>query len=179
MLAGILLLSITGCQPQRGVTVEPDALAEEWETSPPAEESAVPGTICVYVCGAVARPGVYELSEGARIHQAVDLAGGFAEGADESSVNLAGMLQDGQQVTIPEKGAASPSENGQSGRGLVNINTADAAALMELPGIGQAKADSIIAYRENNGGFQVKEDIMKVSGIKSAAYEKIADLITV
>ena len=146
--------------------------------------------ILVHICGAVLAPGVYELEAGSRLYQLIDLAGGFTPDAAKGYLNLAGSLYDGQKVVVPtvSEAASDPYgekepvvENGGSAEdgGLININTADKAQLMTLPGIGEAKALAIIARRTAHGAFQTKEEIMQVPGIKEAAYEKIKSLITV
>ena len=147
--------------------------------------------IFVYVCGQVAAPGVYELSAGARVYQAIERAGGTLEGASPESLNLAQQAEDGQKIYVPSKeeaeagtfpqddswGAASSSR--EQGGGKVNLNTADLEELMTLTGIGQTRAEAIITYREEEGAFQAPEDIMKVDGIKEGIYEKLKDEITV
>lgn len=139
--------------------------------------------VVVHICGAVVSPGVYELPPGSRIVDAVELAGGLCEEADESYVNLAQIPADGEQIFIPTYEEAkllkqSSPENGVSG-GKVNINTADKALLCSLPGIGDTRAADIIAYRRDHGGFATVEDIMHVTGIKEASFQKIKELITV
>jgi competence protein ComEA len=137
--------------------------------------------IRVYVCGAVANPGVVEIPQGSRVEDALEAAGGFGAEAGREAVNLADWVSDGQKLYFPKEGEAveEPQAQADSASGLVNINTADVAALCTLPGIGESRAQDIISYREANGGFGACEDIMKVSGIKTAAYEKIKDKITV
>ncbi len=146
--------------------------------------------IMVHVCGYVASPGVYELHEGARVYEAIDAAGGYVEEADQSYMNLAAELTDGMKIYVPgigEEYTAGASElssympgsgTAETAAGKVNINTADAAALQTLPGIGPSRAADIIAYREKNGAFAGIEDIMKVPGIKNAAFAKLEDMIT-
>ena len=138
-------------------------------------------TIRVYVCGAVANPGVVEIPQGSRVEDALKAAGGFGAEAGREAVNLADWVSDGQKLYFPKEGEALEeiAAEAESTPGLVNINTADVAALCTLPGIGESRAQDIISYREANGGFGACEDIMKVSGIKTAAYEKIKDKITV
>ena len=138
-------------------------------------------TIRVYVCGAVANPGVVEIPQGSRVEDALKAAGGFGAEAGREAVNLADWVSDGQKLYFPKEGEALEeiAAEAESAPGLVNINTADVAALCTLPGIGESRAQDIISYREANGGFGACEDIMKVSGIKTAAYEKIKDKITV
>lgn len=136
--------------------------------------------ICVYVCGNVVSPGVYEIASGMRVADAIDLAGGVLEVADETVLNLADYVTDGQRIYVPNKEeAASGNYEQDAGGGLVNINTAGVNELTTLPGIGQSRAESIISYRENNGKFQSIEDIMNISGIKQAAFSKIKDYICV
>lgn len=142
----------------------------------------------VYVCGAVRCPGVYPVTEDMRVFEAVELAGGFAEEADVSWVNQAEPVQDGQRLYIYTKEetsqmdpAVQPEAAAQGGQtdGRVNINQATKEMLMTLPGIGEAKADAVIQYREEHGAFQSIEEIQNVPGIKSAVFLKIQDAITV
>ena len=150
------------------------------------EQSAVAsegttGTIYVHVCGAVNNPGVVELPESARVIDALQAAGGLREDGAEDYVNQAAGLEDGEQLyfpTIDEVQALREAEN-IAASGLVNINTADEELLCTLPGIGEAKAQAIISYREENGNFSTVQDIMNVPGIKQSAYEKIYDRIVV
>lgn len=157
----------------------------------------------VYICGAVKEPGVYRMSQNDRIYAVIERAGGFSETACEDYVNQALKVADGLKIWIPTieeaKKAASgealpvadsggltypplPEENstdGQSGSGLVNINTAGEEQLCTLTGIGKAKAQAIIAYRMEHGNFARPEDIMNVTGIKQSGFEKIKDGICV
>ncbi|MDQ0231570.1 helix-hairpin-helix domain-containing protein [Metabacillus malikii] len=136
--------------------------------------------------GAVRNPGVYELQVGSRVHQLIDLAGGFNEEADEGSVNLAAPLEDGMVIYIPKKGEVNENpfiepinEETESTSKLVNINSATVEELQTLPGIGPSKAAAILAYREEEGPFSNIEDIMKVSGIGEKSFDKLKELITV
>ena len=150
-------------------------------------ETSSPATITVYICGSVINPGVYELPEGSRIFDGLDAAGGFAEGADETRINLAGYLHDGEMVFFPEEGEEIPKEAAVSAAGvspgastaLININTASEDTLCTLPGIGSSKAKAIIKYREENGLFTDISQIMNVSGIGENLYNNIKDLICV
>lgn len=140
--------------------------------------------IFVYVCGAVQKPGVYELLSGQRICDAIAAAGGLSEQAAGDSLNQAEVLSDGQMLrvlTTEEAATVQPGqETAESSRdGRVDINTADASALMSLPGIGQSKADAIIAYRNEHGAFKAPEELMNISGIKEGVYQKIKDSIKV
>lgn len=147
------------------------------------EANSTAALVWVYVCGAVQSPGVYELSGEDRICDAVDAAGGFCEDADQCAVNLAELLTDGSQIYIPQIGESTVVRSNEVGEAhlpkLVNINTATKSQLMELPGIGAAKAEAILSYRESVGRFSCIEDIMQVSGIKEASFAQIKSLITV
>ncbi len=134
--------------------------------------------IKVYICGAVAEPGVVALKEDGRIIDAVLLAGGMTEDADETDVNLAARLKDGEMIYVPTKEETSRRKEAQDKEVLIDINTADKAGLCTLPGIGESKAEDILTYREKNGAFQSIEDIMKVPGIKESLFEKIKEKIT-
>ena len=133
--------------------------------------------IYVHVCGAVKEPGVKELPKGSRAFDALELAGGFTEDADQTYVNLAGFLQDGQQLYFPAVGEELPRT--EEAGSLVDLNTADEATLCTLPGIGETRAKEILRYRKEHGGFTKVEELMEVPGIKEATYEKIRDLIIV
>lgn len=139
--------------------------------------------ICVHITGYVANPGVYHIAEGARIYEVVQLAGGFLPEADESYLNLASVVFDGQKLQVLSKEEAATAKpfvsqtESETGAKLININAASKEELMQLPGIGESRALSIIAYREKNGAFNDIKDIMNISGIKEAAFEKIKDYI--
>ena len=173
-----------------------ESSADAAETEDPQEDSgssqqdAVSGEdlIYVYICGAVKEPGVYIMQAGDRICDLVEAAGGLTADADEAAVNQAEVLSDEQMVYIYslDEDAQIASDSGLSSgssssdeSGKVNINTADAAELATLSGIGEAKAESIIAYREENGDFSSIEEIMNVNGIKEGIYAQIKDDICV
>ena len=208
---------------------EADGTGTAGEAPADGADSGEPELIYVFVCGAVAQEGVYELPAGSRVYQAVEAAGGYAADADTSYINQADPVTDAQKLEIPtveeaeklREEAALAAENrraetdaesgtgpdgaafgqvnpgaGQANHGagqmnngagqaddaagrLININTADEATLQTLPGIGAAKAASIVRYREANGGFSSIEEIKKVSGIGDITYENIKGCITV
>lgn len=160
---------------------ETEHVAGENVSDTEAEDVSEEDTVCyVYVCGEVNVPGVYKLPAGSRVYEAVQLAGGLTEKADAAAVNQALLLADGQMIQIPAQGEESHTAiEIEEEDGRVDLNTADIRELMEIPGIGEAKAKSIIAYREQNGGFQSAEDVMKITGIKEGLYSKMKDYITV
>lgn len=135
----------------------------------------------VHVCGAVKKPGVVRVPIDSRACDALEAAGGFAEDASQSTVNLAALLEDGQQLYFPttEEQEVIQKQQEAKSAGKVNINEAGVVELCTLPGIGESRAKDIVAYREQNGGFKAPEELMKVSGIKDNLYQKIKDKITV
>ena len=143
--------------------------------------------IYVHVCGAVVKPGVYELDSGDRVVDAIKAAGGFNAKADETCVNQAKVISDSEQIYIPKQGEVNKelgSSNSStliagSNDGKVNINLASKEDLITLPGIGEAKAQKIIDYRTQHGSFLKIEDIMNITGIKEGLFKKISEYITV
>ncbi|MBD3941098.1 ComEA family DNA-binding protein [Microbacterium sp. NEAU-LLC] len=135
----------------------------------------------VHVSGAVRTPGLYVLPAGSRVVDAIAAAGGFAEDADRDAVNLARAVQDGEQLPVPRLGetAAAPGGAPVASDGRVNLNTADASQLEELPRIGPALAERIIAWRDDNGRFTSVEDLLAVPGIGDKMLESLRDLVTV
>lgn len=156
-----------------------EAVSEEGGEAAAAEPAAQ--TLCVYVCGEVKSPGVYELLEGSRIVDAVEAAGGMTEAASGTWLNLAEPVSDGQKIEVPSETEASELEKVQqeAQSGLVNLNTASAEELMTLTGIGESKAEAILSYREEHGGFEKPEELMEIPGIKEGVFEKIRDQVTV
>ncbi len=189
----VLCILLAGCQgTDRAITLsvgEPlemtgrDASGQESEyvprTQTQAQEDA--SVIYVHVCGAVKNPGVVMLPEGSRGQDALEAAGGFAEDAAKEAVNLAAVLSDGMRLYFPtpEEALETESEAQDRDAGLVDINTAGVELLCTLPGIGETRAGAIVAYREEHGDFGSTEEIMRVSGIKEGAFNKIRNLITV
>ena len=157
---------------------QPQDTGEVWSGQP--QNAGEAPDICVYVCGAVEAPGIVFLPEGRRAADALEAAGGFNSHAAVDAVNLAAKISDGEKLYFPdcEEYRAQAEKQASASAGLVNINTADAAQLCTLPGIGESRAADIIAYREAHGGFASCEDIMNVSGIKESVYNKISDKIT-
>lgn len=195
----VLCLSVAGCGREDTVYLES---VEQTEAMPEsgtrdaedAQRSAqendnlrAEDSLCyVYVCGAVECPGVYVLAENSRIYEAVAMAGGFCADARKEAVNQAGTVADGQMIYIPseeetESGSAVEALNGTdtTADGRVDLNTASVEQLMTLPGIGKAKAESIVNYREEHGAFSSTADVMRVEGIKEGIYNRVKDSIKV
>lgn len=191
-VAVILLVAVVAAAVHFGGSLAGPAVeVERAQASDGAQEEApaAPAQVAVYVSGQVASPGLYYLDEGKRVADAVDAAGGFVEGAAQGQLNLARVLVDGEQIDVPSQEAveaaastassttAASSASASSGR--ININTADAAALQTLDGIGQATAAKIIADREANGPFKTIEDLKRVSGIGDKKLAGLKDSICV
>lgn len=143
----------------------------------------------VDVKGAVKKTGMYRITQGMRLMDAIDLAGGFTAEADQNQVNFSKLLTDQEIIYVPKVGEEIPTitETPQQGTSTaasgttqkININTADATELQQLSGIGEKKAADIIKYREENGSFQTVEDLTKVSGIGEKTLENLKDSITI
>lgn len=151
--------------------------------------------LLVHICGAVAKPGVYELNRDARFFHAVEAAGGFEHDADTEYLNMAQALSDGMKIYVPTKEESAAlyeekyaytdvsslmkSESQETADERIDINKASKSELCNLPGIGEAKAQNIVAYREKIGKYHSIEEVMNVEGIKEALFEKIKDSIKV
>lgn len=199
-IAGFMIIfMLSGCGSDHvsyepaGVTDGTDAQVTEQQTDESSATSENTGYVYVYVCGAVRQEGVYLLSEGSRINDALILAGGLTEDAASGVLNLAEPVQDGQKLYFPTKdeladqqnalrdGAYTDSQIDSSGEQTqkIDINTADKEQLMTLSGIGEAKAESIIRYRAEHGNFAQIEDITNVDGIGESLFQKIKEYIYV
>ena len=182
-----VLFCVSGCERDKNVQIydrisgiesESVTLSDRETEVVPSSEETESSVLYVYVCGAVEHPGVVELPAGSRVFEAI-----------EKAVNQAAALEDGQQITVPTKEEASgwePERDARtaraeesSGEKIININEAAAEELTVLPGIGKAKAESIVEYRESAGRFGSIEEIKNVSGIGEAVFEKIKDKIAV
>ncbi len=140
------------------------------------------GDLVVDVAGKVRRPGIAVLPAGSRVVDALEAAGGARRGVDLTSLNLARPVVDGEQILVgvaPAAGVAgslgSPTPSGTT---LVNLNTADQAALETLPGVGPVTAEAILGWRTEHGGFTSVDELLEVDGIGEATLADLAPLVT-
>ena len=154
---------------------------------PPVVPSAAATTaaakpVVVDVVGAVRRPGLYRLAEGARVADAVARAGGATARAQLDLVNLAAPIADGEQIVVPRRGATAPAAAGAGGptgvaSGPVHLNTATLEQLDALPGIGPVTAQKILDYRQEHGAFGSVDELDAIPGIGPARLEQLRDLV--
>lgn len=192
----ITLLSISGCHKNenedtvklREAKAEQDDLKEtkqKEKTEEKTKENQAAGEVLVHVCGQVQSPGVYRLKTGSRIFEALEAAGGILETAAGEALNQAETLTDGEQIYVPAKEEAalaaqiSSKDTDVSADGKVNINTATKEELMTLNGIGDSRAESIMRYREERGGFTAIEELKEIEGIKDGIFNKLKDQVKV
>ncbi len=163
-------------------------------TVAPVDTVLVAGPALVHVAGAVVEPGVYEIESGGRVHAAIEAAGGPSSDADLDGLNLAAPVADGQRIYVPVAGEVDPATVpsggppgpeavvggiGADSSGPIDLNTATAAQLETLPGIGPATAAAIIDDRDRHGPFATVADLERVPGIGPAKLAAIADRVTV
>jgi competence protein ComEA len=167
-----------------------DAGAPPTAATRPASVAGEPpesGEVVVHVVGAVARPGVQHLPAGSRIEDAVDAAGGAKPDADLSRLNLAAVLDDGEQIYVVRVGeqppaavvGASPPVAGAAPGPPIDLNRASEAELDTLPGVGPATAAAIVATRQERGGFRSVDDLLDVRGIGEAKLAELRDRVKV
>ena len=172
MTIGAILISLNSAKPyestSESVTIE--------EPSSSIEEPSV----FVHVVGEVEKPGIYIVATRARVFDAIIAAGGFTKSADQSTVNLAREVSDGEQVVVMAAGAQSGSAAAQTSAqtALISLNRASQLELEALPGVGPTLAGRMIDWRTANGGFKKKEDLLKVSGIGNKMFDGMKDLVT-
>lgn len=133
------------------------------------------GTVYVYVCGAVRKPGVYALTSGSRVIAAIEAAGGFLPDAAREAVNLAKVVTDESQITVPDitQQELMVREESRERLGYINLNTATVEELCTLSGIGETRAQAILAYRREIGGFRDITQLLEVSGIGESLFDNI------
>lgn len=164
--------------------------ASQESTEETSSESPESETIMVDVKGAVQSEGVYELPSTARVNDAIEAAGGFSDQADKKSVNLAQKLSDeavvyvasqGENVSVVQPATSSPTagNTGSENTEKINLNTATVADLTTISGIGEKRANDILAYRDSQGGFTSVDDLNNVSGIGDKTLENIRPYVTV
>jgi competence protein ComEA len=163
-------------KPQASTGLAPPAAA-------PTETAAAPTVLVVDVVGAVRRPGLYRLAQGARIADAVSRAGGATSKADLALINLAAPLADGEQVVVPRRGTAAlgapadPAGAGAASTGPIHLSTATLEQLDSLPGIGPVTAQKILDYRQKHGAFTSVDALDAVPGIGPARLDQLEDLV--
>jgi competence protein ComEA len=193
VLAAVIVLHRLPTTPPAIVT-EPMPRAGERQRRHRAPEAP---SLLVYVVGAVARPGLYRLTDGARVNDAVELAHGFTEQADPAAVNLAERVSDGEEIDVLRKGEAPlPRSRARSARSRgprtprkrrsalapgtqIDLNAADAQALGSLPGVGPALAARIVEYREVNGPFASVDELADVGGVTQRVVDAISPFLIV
>jgi competence protein ComEA len=161
--------------------VRPPATPEPLLLDEPTPQPTVAVIVVVHVSGAVQKPGVYELQDGLRVRDAIDAAGGAAEGADPDALNLAAKVKDGQHVVVPTlvvgPAAGSAEADAPSEQKPINLNTASAAELETLPGIGEVIAKRIVTYREEAGSFTSVDELRTQKLVNEATFAKLKDLV--
>ena len=181
----IFLISLMGCLLNacggEGVVFIPSQVGEGVPSFASSDdgieqEGAQGGEIYVHVCGAVNSPRLKKLPESGRVWDALEMADGFTEDADTSAVNLAAFLEDGQQIYFPTKEEVRQAKEKDT---RIDLNRADEAELQTLPGIGSAKAQDILKYRQEHGSFENTEQLKEVPGISDSLYERIRDFVRV
>jgi competence protein ComEA len=174
----VVLLAVAGSRLAGvGVNEGPPAAAPLARLEAGGTEAAP--RLVVHVVGAVRRPGLFRLREGARVADALTRAGGPTRRADLAVVNLAAPLADGQQVLVPQRGPPGVAPAG-SAAGTVRVSLAIATVeqLDELPGIGPVTAQKIVDWRTSHGPFRSVEDLDDVPGIGPARVEQLRELVT-
>ncbi|MFG6114265.1 helix-hairpin-helix domain-containing protein [Halobacillus sp. MO56] len=155
------------------------SLEESSPQTPDSKTSIEHENIVVDVKGAVVKPGVYELSAGSRVADAIQMAGGMRKEADPTSVNLAQRLIDEMMIIVNSYGNLKEEGSESVTDDKIRINYADVNEIQQLNGIGESKAKAIVQHREENGLFQTMDDLLDVSGIGEKTLENIGDSIQI
>ena len=194
LLCTLIVVCITGCGKGTAQYVSSKDIASTEQTESEMQRDEVESQaveteenelLYIYVCGEVNNPGVYTLAEGSRVCDLFEIAGGLTEDASSDYWNQARLLVDGEMLYVPTKEEAATRQNSETTsdandtNGKINLNTATKDQLMEIPGIGESKANAIIAYREEHGGFSSIEEVMNIEGIKEGVFSKMKEYIVV
>ena len=172
--AGVVAVAIAGSLWSNAASGSGETVVDASVDAPAAPVTT--GTLFVHVVGAVVNPGVYEVPLDSRVMDAVSLAGGLTPNADPTSLNLARLVQDGEQVIVGSVGDAKNRR--QTHTETVSINTATAADFETLPRIGATLAERIVAYREEHGPFATLESLLDVPGIGDLTLAGMRDKLT-
>ena len=186
LLVGLWLLRPPAAPPEASLPFASTTVS----LAPTSSTTTVPDVLVVHVAGAVAGPGIHELATGSRVADAIEAAGGLVPQADAARINLAAPVVDGERVYVLAVGEeappaavgttpAAPGAGPAPVAGPVNLNTADAAALDSLPGVGPATAAAILEHRAKVGAFASVDQLLDVPGIGEAKLEALRDLVTV
>lgn len=188
IIAGLLLIGLQQNSQEKSSVIPVQINASENTENSISQPEIAKNEIVVHIAGAVENPGVYTLTEGQRVEDALQKAG-LTDQADADALNRAALLNDGQKIVVPFTDEAHTinqqeisSENSLSTteqNHKINLNQATITQLMDLPGIGEVKAGAIIQYRQEHGGFRSVEELLQVSGIGRAIYAQVADSVYV
>ena len=192
VVVGVVFFLVSGSmylmynQPEGDSLVVTEDFQDEEKMLDSAPEKTESEAVWIHVCGEVKKPGVYRFAKVPRVIDAINKAGGFTKRAQQDCINLAQVMEDGQQLVVEaiqkekkEKKRAEKTASSNTNMNKVNINDASKEELMTLKGIGEAKAEQILSYRKTNGNFSKIEDIMMITGIKEGVFSQIKDSIMV
>lgn len=165
------------------MSISPAPLVSPAVDSPFPSATVPAGMLFVHVAGSVRHPGLYQVPAGTRVEGAIEAAGGPRRSADLDALNLAELVLDGTKIDVPRKGEAVPISStpsaGSTAPAVVNLNTADQAALETVPGIGPVTATAILQYRTEVGSFGSVEQLLDIDGIGPATLESLRPYVTV
>ena len=188
IIAGLLLIGLQQNSQEKSSVIPVQINASENTENSISQPEIAKNEIVVHIAGAVENPGVYTLTEGQRVEDALQKAG-LTDQADADALNRAALLNDGQKIVVPftdeahtinqQENSSEHSLSTSEQNHKINLNQATITQLMDLPGIGEVKAGAIIQYRQEHGGFQSVEELLQVSGIGRAIYAQVADRVYV